>query len=266
MVPAFGAPASSAGPGAPKHGTPRVTFLDVGQGDATLLQSRGESLLVDAGPDNGPVVARLREAGVRRLGALLVTHAQADHLGGADRVIEEVGARLLLDGRDGVVERQGEEMERAAQKRGLGTETVSAGDALRVGELELTVLSPSGRPVPGADPNLRSIVLRVEGPGLSALLGADAESEVLAPLAPAPVQLLKLSHHGSSDPGLPALLKELRPELAVIPVGARNSFGHPAPSTLGALGRARVRTLRTDRDGSIAVEASAEGLRVQAWP
>ncbi|MFM8560965.1 MAG: ComEC/Rec2 family competence protein [Solirubrobacterales bacterium] len=253
-------------PGAPRPGTARVSFLDIGQGDATLLQSRGESLLVDAGPDAGPVVERLRDAGVKRLGALLVTHAQADHLGGADRVIEEIGANLLIDGRDGVVEREGAEMARTARVHGVPTRRPRAGDIIRVGELSARVLSPAGKPSPGADPNLRSVVLRVDGPGLSVLLGADAESEVLGPLAPGPVDVLKVSHHGSDDPGLAPLLKALGPALAVIPVGSPNPFGHPAPATLEALSAAGVRTLRTDAGGSVSVEAAQGALRVQRWP
>ena len=253
-------------PGPPRPGTARVSFLDIGQGDATLLQSRGESLLVDAGPDAGPVVERLRDAGVDRLGALLVTHAQADHLGGADRVIEEVGVGLLMDGRDGVVEREGSEMARAAIAHGVPTRTPRAGDVIRVGAFSVRVLSPAGRRSPGADPNLRSVVLRVDGPGLSVLLGADAESEVLGPLAPGPVDVLKVSHHGSDDPGLASLLKALHPALAVIPVGSPNPFGHPAPTTLKTLTAAGVPTLRTDPGGSVSVEARHGTLRVQQWP
>jgi competence protein ComEC len=109
-------------------------------------------------------------------------------------------------------------------------------------------------------------VLWVDGPGLSVLLGADAESEVLAPLAAGPVDVLKVSHHGSDDPGLAALLDSLRPAVAVISVGAGNPFGHPAPATLGALAAAGTRTLRTDRAGSISLEPGPSGLRVQPWP
>lgn len=253
-------------PGAPAPETPRISFLDVGQGDATLLQSRGQSLLVDAGPDAGPVLERLRDAGVGRLGALLVTHAQSDHLGGADRVIEEVEVGRLLDGRDGVVEKEGRQMELAARYRGVRSERPRAGDLIRVGDLMVRVLWPEGPPVPGEDPNRRSVVLWVDGPGLSVLLGADAESEVLAPLAAGPVDVLKVSHHGSDDPGLAALLDSLRPAVAVISVGAGNPFGHPAPATLGALAAVGTRTLRTDRAGSISLEPGPSGLRVQPWP
>lgn len=257
---------SGRGPGPPPGGGTRITFLDIGQGDATLFQSRGESLLVDAGPDGGPVVARLREAGVSRLGALLVTHAQADHLGGADRVIAEIGVGSVIDGRDGVPEPQGREMEAAARARDVPLVAPRAGDRLRVGDLTVRVLGPSGPPLAGGDPNLRCVVLRVDGPGISMLLAGDAESGVLAPLHPGPVRVLKVSHHGSADPGLPALLRELRPELAVIEVGSSNPYGHPAPETLASLAESGARVMRTDRDGSVRVDAGPGALRVQAAP
>jgi competence protein ComEC len=266
LTPLAGLVDPSPSPGAPAPGRARISFLDVGQGDATLLQSRGESLLVDAGPEGGPVVERLREAGVGRLGALLVTHAQADHLGAADRVIEDVGVDLLLDGRDGVVEPEGAEMVRAAAGNRVRRIVPRAGDVLRVGEMRVRVLSPGGRTAAGGDPNLRSVVLRVDGPGLSVLLGADAESGVLSPLAPGPVQVLKVSHHGSDDPGLASLLAALRPGLAVVSVGAGNPFGHPAPTTLRRLAAGGVQVLRTDLHGSVSVEAERGGLRVQGWP
>jgi competence protein ComEC len=109
-------------------------------------------------------------------------------------------------------------------------------------------------------------VLRVDGSGLSVLLGADAESEVLSPLAPGPVQVLKVSHHGSDDPGLASLLAAVQPRLAVVSVGAGNPFGHPAPATLRELATSGAQVLRTDLHGSVSVEAARGGLRVQRWP
>jgi competence protein ComEC len=94
------------------------------------------------------------------------------------------------------------------------------------------------------------------------LLSADAESEALLPLALPHVEAIKVPHHGSSDPGLPEVLRRLRPQVAGIEVGRGNSYGHPAPSTLAALRRAGVRTFRTDRDGTVSLSAGRAGLRV----
>lgn len=250
----------------PAPGVLRVAFLDIGQGDATLVQSGGDAMLVDSGPPGGPVLARLRELGVRRLDVLVGTHAQADHIGGADGVLRELPVGGVLDGRDGVREREGEDLARAAIERGTPLVAARAGQRLRVGAAAVQVLwPPPGTGVAGGagDPNDRAVVLLVRGAGVRVLLTADAESGVLRRLGLGPTDLLKVSHHGSADPGLPALLTDLRPRLAVIEVGRRNPYGHPAPQTLAALGHAGVPVLRTDRDGTVVVEAREGRLHVQ---
>jgi competence protein ComEC len=243
----------------------RVSFLDIGQGDATLIQDRERAVLVDAGPPDGPVLARLRRAGVRRLDLLVVTHAQADHDGGAAAVLRSVPVALVLDGRDGVHDPDGERMAAAATTHGVRRLAPAAGQVLRVGPIVLRVLSPEAEPRvahAGADPNQRAIVLEASDGPTRLLLTADAESDVLAGLDLRSVDVLKVSHHGSVDEGLPSVLARLRPRVAVIEVGAHNTYGHPAPSTLHALVVAGVRVARTDRDGTVQVEPAPGGLRI----
>ena len=95
------------------------------------------------------------------------------------------------------------------------------------------------------------------------LLTADAESDVLAGLDLGPVDVLKVSHHGSADPGLPVVLARLHPRLAAIEVGRNNRYGHPAASTVRALASAGAAIVRTDRDGSVRVEPAGGELRIQ---
>jgi competence protein ComEC len=243
----------------------RVTFLDIGQGDATLIQDRRTSVLVDTGPPDGGVVARLRHAGVRRLDLLVVTHAQADHDGGAAAVLRAMPVGLLLDGRDGVREPLGLRMAAEARRRRVAIAAPEAGQALRAGRIELRVLSPA-REAPeehaGADPNDRAIVAEARVGRFRMLLTADAESDVLASLDLGPVDVLKVSHHGSADPGLGPLLARLRPRLAAIEVGAHNTYGHPVPATVATLRAAGVAVYRTDRDGSVRLEGQDDRLTV----
>ena len=251
-------------PSAAPAGVPaglRVTFLDVGQGDATLVQEGARSVLVDAGLPDAGIVELLRRAGVRRLDLLVATHADMDHVGGAASVVSAVPVDAILDGRDGVSTAGGEAMAVAAAARGVRLITAQAGQVLRLDGLRLRVLWP--RPEApalhaGADPNDRAVVLEVEAAGARALLAADAESEVLARLELRPVDLLKVSHHGSGDPGLPSVLERLRPRVAGIEVGAGNTYGHPAPSTLTALARVPV-VVRTDRDGTVRLDLDRAG-------
>jgi competence protein ComEC len=244
----------------------RITFLDIGQGDATLIQRQGAAILVDTGPPDGPILSRLRSAGVRRLDLLVVTHAQADHDGGAAAVLGAMPVAAVLDGRDGVRDSAGARMATEAVRRRVRVLAPRAGEVLSAGGVTIRVLWPkpaSGPPQADADPNQRAIVAEARADGLRMLLTADAESDVLAPLDLASVDVLKVSHHGSADPGLASLLTRLHPRLAAVEVGRHNPYGHPAASTLRTLVAAGAAVVRTDRDGSVRVEPAGGALRVQ---
>jgi len=237
-------------PGAPRDLT--ISFLDIGQGDATLIQHGAAAVLVDTGPRDGPVLERLRDAGVRRLDLLVLTHDAADHDGAAAQVLGALPVGLVLDGEEATTHATVKRLAAAHRVRRMASD---AGQVLRVGPLELRVLWPRRLPAapPGAEPNDRATVLHVRDGTFDLLLTADAESNVLAGLPLPAVEALKVSHHGSDDPGLPAILSRLRPHAAVIEVGAHNSYGHPTPSTLAAL-RERVPLVRrTDRDGTVKI-------------
>jgi competence protein ComEC len=243
-----------------------VSALDVGQGDATLIQHGPFAMLVDAGPAAGPIVTRLRDAGVERLDLLVITHAQSDHEGGAAAVLDRVPVGLVLDGRDGVHTPDGNRLAAAALRHHVRLAPPAAGEVLRAGPLELDVLSPRPEQAAlhaGDDPNRRAIVAELRDGAFSMLLTADTESDVLDTLPVGPVDVLKVAHHGSADEGLPALLTRLRPSAAIIEVGRHNPYGHPAASTLQAL-RTVPEVLRTDRDGTIRLRIGASGPRAIA--
>jgi competence protein ComEC len=232
-----------------------ITFLDVGQGDATLIQHPdGSTVLFDGGPPEAGVARLLRRAGVQRLSAVVMTHASRDHHGGLAEVVERFPIDLLVDGGDGTRDRDFRAIVAAARARSVRRIAAVAPLRLQAGALTIDVLSPAPRPPgpPPEDPNPRAVVAIVSSDGFDLLLSGDAESEALLPLPLPDVDAMKLPHHGSADPGLPEVLERLRPELASIPVG-ENNYGHPAPSTLAALRAARVPTLRNDRNGTIRV-------------
>ncbi|MBX5440948.1 MAG: hypothetical protein IRZ32_05395, partial [Solirubrobacteraceae bacterium] len=140
----------------------------------------------------------------------------------------------------------------------------AAGQRLRAGRFELRVLwpPPAGAAPAAAAPNDRAVVLHVRRGPLDLLLTADAESPVTAALPLAPVDVLKVAHHGSDDPGLARLLARVRPRIAAIQAGAGNPYGHPAPATLAALRAAVPRVLRTDRDGTIRLTLAGDRVEV----
>ncbi len=231
----------------------RVAILDVGQGDAILLQPRdGDPVLVDAGPDEADVAGELADRGVDRLAALVVTHPQSDHVGGVADVLEQIDVERLLYARaNGTLRRE-------ARSAGARPRRIAAGSVARSGSLRLATLWPPGASLDHGtrvDPNRLCLVLVARWHGFEILLTGDAETE-LAPVDPGPVEVLKVAHHGSADAGLDGLLDRASPRLAVISVGADNPYGHPSPETLGELEAHGVAIERTDLSGTVTIDVT----------
>jgi competence protein ComEC len=252
--------AEEAAPGSPRGGL-RVSVIDVGQGDAVLLQPPvGAALLVDGGPPGAGIAAKLRAAGVQRLGAVVVSHDQADHAGGIAELFGEVPIEALLYA---IADKP---TLLAARAAGATPRRLAAGDEIRSGPLRLEVLWPPpellGAVRGGEDPNRLSLVLRLRWRGFSMLLPGDAEAEAVS-LDPGPVDVLKIAHHGSDDAGLDALLARTGPRVAVVSVGAGNPFGHPTAATLTTLAEHGVRSFRTDRHGTVVLDVAPGSFRVR---
>jgi competence protein ComEC len=249
---------AAAAPPAPRHLT--IDFIDVGQGDATLIRdSTGAAVLFDGGVPEARVDRTLRRLGVRELSVVVATHQSRDHHAGLMQVVKRFPVALFLDGRYGVRDQGFIALEREVDRRRIPRRPTRAGQGLRVGAMEIRILWPPP-PAPGApppdNPNERATVAVVSGGGFDLLLSADAESEVLLPLDLPRVDAMKVPHHGSADPGLPQLLERLKPKVAAIETGRGNDYGHPTPQTLDAL-RGRVpRVYRTDRDGTTELTVS----------
>lgn len=250
-------------PGPPSALT--ISFLDIGQGDATLVQHAGRSVLIDTGPPDGPILDRLRSAGVRRLDLLVLTHAQSDHEGAAPAILASLPVGAVLDGGLGRRSAERAAIERAERREAAREIVPDAGESLRMGPLALDVLWPHRADTadPAADdPNARAVVARLHDGAFDMLLTADAESSVTLPLDLSAVDVLKVAHHGSADPGLPQLLARLRPSVAAIEVGRHNSYGHPSPSTLRAL-RVVPNLVRTDRDGTVRLTVTGDRMELR---
>ena len=247
------------GHGAAPPAAHEAVFVDVGQGDATLLVSGEGALLVDGGGapgfDLGGRVLRplLARRGVWRLRAAVVTHTDGDHcLGLRDLAayvpIDEVWAPRGSE-RDPCVAA----LARVARR---GASFLVAGDRRRTAGFDLLVLHPAAESR-GSD-NERSLVLRANAAGRRLLLAADVsahEEEELLRWATAELaaDLLKVPHHGSAGSSSERFLAAVRARLAVVSAGVGNPYGHPSPAALSRLAQARAIVLRTERDGEVSV-------------
>lgn len=240
----------------------RVSVLDVGQGDAILLQqAAAPPVLVDGGPPGDGLLGKLRDAGVDSLGAAILTHEQSDHAGGIEELLRGLPVEHLL------YARLGRQLRQEALAVHADPHRIAAGDSFSSGQLQLEVLWPPAGllegPLAGADPNTQALVLLARWRKFSMLLTADAEAAEM-PIDPGPVDVLKVAHHGSEDAGLAALLDRTSPRVAVISVGEGNSYGHPAPSTVRQLAAHEVSILRTDEAGTIVLDTHKNSFVVAA--
>jgi competence protein ComEC len=254
-------------PGWPPVPSPglRITALDVGQGDAILLQTAGAAVLVDQGPPEADVSGQLRKLGVDRLSLLVLTHPQRDHVGGAADVLRKQEVGTVLDPQILAPSPDYAAALRAARERRVRILPAARGMSFRLGRLHLRVLWPPRPGMKVADPNDAATVLHATYGQTDVLLTADAESNVTLRVPLPEAEVLKVAHHGSADEGLDSLLERVRPRLALISVGAGNDYGHPAPSTVRALAAARgLTTYRTDRDGRVSIDTDGRGLWVVA--
>ncbi len=243
----------------------RVSFLDVGQGDAELIEVAEGAVLVDTGPPEADVAGQLQRMGIRSLSAVVLTHPHRDHIGGAPAVLAHLDVGSLVDplepdggtDEDAVID--------AARRRDVPIVAARVGSDYRIGKLRIRVLWPDGGGERGEDPHLHAVVLLVSYGETDVLLTADAESNVQRRLALHQVEVLKVAHHGSADVGLGDELAVLRPRVAVISVGAENDYGHPRAETLAALGSVpSLRLFRTDEDGRVVVESDGRSLTVRS--
>lgn len=246
----------------------RLNVLDVGQGDAIAIGvPDGGWLLVDTGMGSGERLARdLVRRGIPRIDLLILTHPDLDHMGAAEELVRSMPVQALGDG--GVVRATGayRGLIAAAAGEGVPWRFLGRGDRWAEGGVIVEVLhppSPAARGVPpvAPSPNDLSVVLRLRWGEFDALLTGDVSAEVEAALLPLleEVELLKVGHHGSRTSSSRPFLEIVRPEVAVISVGRRNRFGHPAPEVLGRLREVGAEIYRTDHHGDVVVSAREDG-------
>jgi competence protein ComEC len=236
-----------------------IHFIDVGQGDAELLQLENFTMLIDAGdPDAGPsVVSYLNRQGVRDIDLLVATHPHSDHIGGMQAVLKNFTVKKVLDSGMPHTSVTYEKFLETIERQKIPYATARTGDVLNPAPgLSLIVLNAPDASN-GQDLNEASIVVRVSYGQMNMLFEGDAgsatEARMLSSGLPVQSQILKVAHHGGPHSSSSAFLERVSPEVAIISAGAGNQYNDPADETLERLGATGAIIFRTDRDGSIII-------------
>lgn len=235
-----------------------IRFLDVGQGDAALVRVGAKTVLIDAGGSAG-VVSYLRAFHIDTIDLVIASHNHADHIGGMTGVLHSTVVRFYMD--NGVPQTTATYKQTIQAVQASGAQYLRATTrTITLGDMEVHILAP---PTGGNEQNNSSVGVLVDYGEFHALFTGDSEVKELAYWlgngSIPHVHVVKVAHHGSHNGTSTAWIEATHPQMAVISVGAGNSYGHPSPDVVAEWEAAGTRVYRTDRDGSVLVLANDDG-------
>ena len=249
----------------------RVVFMDVGQGDAALIQTQdGGNVLIDGGPFPNSASDVLDKYGVKKLDLVIISHAHADHISGLKSVLENRQVDMIVDAGVPHTSRLYIDLLRTIEEQKIKYRRARTGMKIDVGqELRIDIVwPPDSKSRQGEDLlNNESIVALIKYQNVNLLfpgdIQADGQRSLLKTGQSVKAQILKVPHHGSRNAAEKDFIEAVQPEVSVISVGADNKFGHPAGSTLKKLENAGSRVYRTDRNGSIILSSDGKTFEVE---
>lgn len=244
----------------------KIHFIDVGQADSILIECQSQYMLVDAGnnEDADIIADYLHRLGVIRLEYLILTHAHEDHIGSADKIVNEfaIGKIYFPRMEQEPTTKTYRDLRNAVLAKTMKFTQPAAGSILNMGEMKAIILAPNGTKY--EDSNDYSIVLKIVYGQNSFLLTGDAggvsENEMLAENFDLSADVLKIGHHGSRSATSNAFLNKVNPKYAILSCGIQNDYGHPHYETMKKLQKRKISVYRTDQQGTIVLVSNGKDI------
>lgn len=247
----------------------RVHFIDVGQGDATLITCGDEAMLIDAGDNSKGTTVQLylKKQGIDKLKYLILTHPDADHIGGADVIVSKFNVDTLFMSEFTKDNKTYNELISAIDYKGLSWSIPNVGNTYSLGSAEFTIIAPN---TTYSDPNNSSIALILRNGENSFLFTGDAEEDaeydILANGLDIDCDVYKAGHHGSKTASTKELIEQSSPEYVVVSCGEDNSYGHPHAEPMNLFRSKGMQLFRTDEQGSIIATTDGNGITWNCSP
>ena len=246
-----------------------VHFIDVGQGDSTLIRCGDQAMLIDAGDNSKGTTVQLylKKQGVTKLDYLVLTHPDADHIGGADVIVTKFDIDNMFMSPFTKDNKTYNELKKALEYKSLKWSTPNVGNQYTLGSATFTIIAPNAT---YSTPNNSSVGLIIQNGENRFLFTGDAEeeaeSDIVANGISISADVYQVGHHGSRTASSSTLLQAVKPAYAVISCGEDNSYGHPHAQTLNSLRAMGVKVFRTDEQGSVVATSDGKNISWNCSP
>lgn len=253
------------GQAAGSAGRLEVHYIDIGQGDATLIMCDGDAMLIDAGDNSkGTAVQNyLQKQGIKELDYVIGTHPDADHIGGLDVVLYKFDCKMVIMPDIEHDTRTYDDVIQTMKTKNYKNTLPEPGNTYSLGSAEFTVIAPNHYDY-GGNNNNYSVGIILQNGGHRFLFTGDAEKEAEEDIIENDIDIsadvYKVAHHGSDTASTGELLDEVKPKYAVISCGKDNRYGHPDKEVLQRLKKRGITTYRTDEDGTVIAYSDGSSL------